>query len=163
MQNADYWIKNLQLTPHPEGGCYRETYRSSTLIEPPGFGGARSACTAIFFLLQGNEVSRLHRIRSDELWHFHCGSSLSLHMIAPDSAYSLQRLGPDAGAGERLQACVPAGCWFGATVNDPDSYSLISCTVAPGFDFRDFELAERKALLAAHPDHKTIIEQLTAP
>ncbi len=163
MDSANYWIKALKLVPHPEGGCYRETYRSSTMTEPAGFKDGRSICTAIFFLLQGKEVSRLHRMRSDELWHFHCGSSLSLHIISPDGAYRLLQLGPDAEAGEHFQACIPAGCWFGATVNEPNSYSLIGCTVAPGFEFRDFELAAKGDLLAVYPKHKAIIEQLTSP
>ncbi len=161
MHNADYWINGLDLTPHPEGGCYRETYRSRTLIDPPGFKGSRSAYTAIFFLLKGNEISRLHRIKSDEIWHFHYGSSLSLHIITTAGAHEIVRLGPDIGNGHNFQAMIPASHWFGATVDDPCSYSLVGCTVAPGFDFQDFELAERQKLLATYPMHKAIIKRLT--
>jgi hypothetical protein len=159
------WIRLLDLTPHPEGGYYRETYRSPETAAaahlPPRFAGPRAISTAIYFLLPGDQVSALHRIRSDEIWHFYAGSALTLFVIHPDGRLERARLGPDATAGERFQALVPVGCWYGATVEDPVSYALVGGTVAPGFDFADFELGERAALLREFPQHRAVIERLT--
>jgi RimJ/RimL family protein N-acetyltransferase len=113
-------------------------------------------------MLKDAEVSRLHRIKSDELWHFYDGSSLTIHMIAPDGSYQQATLGRDAHRGEALQVLVPGGTWFGATVDDPESYSLVGCTVAPGFDYRDLELGDPKSLLERYPQHRHIIDLLTA-
>ena len=160
MRTAAEWIEALGLVAHPEGGFYRETYRSSEVIEAGGlpgrFGGARAFSTAIYFLLPGHDVSRLHRIKSDEVWHFYAGSSLTLTLIHPDGRLDAARLGPEA-----FQAIVPAGCWYGAAVDDPASYALVGGTVAPGFDFADFELAERADLLARFPQHREAIVRLT--
>jgi len=164
-QNAAYWIQKLQLSEHPEGGYFKETYRSDEFIDgghlPERFTGARSLSTAIYFLLEGTQFSAFHRIKSDELWHFYTGSSLTLYVIDPKGSLSQIKLGSDFENGEVFQAVVKAGCWFGAVVNDPTSYSLVGCTVAPGFDFRDFELGERQKLLAWYPEHKVAIEKLT--
>jgi len=164
-KKADYWIINLNLESHPEGGYFRETYRASEDIPadalPEGFSSERSFCTAIYFLLKSGQVSRFHRIKSDEQWHFYTGSSLTLHIIDKNGKYSQKLLGPDLENGEVFQLIVPAGCWFGATVNNPDSYSLAGCVVSPGFHFDDFELAEREQLLEEYPEHKEIIERLT--
>ena len=148
MKTAQDWIKALRLAKHPEGGYYRETYRSTATI------GDRAVSTAIYFLLPAGEVSALHRIKSDELWHFYGGNSLTIHSIA--GRYSTIELSAD-----NPQAVVPAGNWFGATVET--GYALVGCTVAPGFDFRDFEIADRTALLAAYPQHRQVIERLTKP
>ena len=148
MKTAQDWIDTLRLTKHPEGGYYRETYRSTATI------GDRAVSTAIYFLLPAGEVSALHRIKSDELWHFYGGNSLMIHSIA--GWYSTIELSAD-----NPQAVVPAGNWFGATVET--GYALVGCTVAPGFDFRDFEIADRTALLAAYPQHRQVIERLTKP
>ena len=144
------WIESLQLAKHPEGGYYRETYRSQATV------GDRSVSTAIYFLLPATEVSVFHRIKSDELWHFYAGHPLTIHCIAPDGPYSAITLGAT-----NPQSVVPAGCWFGATVES--DYALVGCTVAPGFDFRDFEMAERATLLATYPQYRPIIERLTKP
>ena len=117
--------------------------------------------TAIYFLLKGDECSRLHRLKSDELWHFYCGSSLTLHIIDQNGTYSHLQLGHDHGA--VFQAVVQAECWFGATVDHSDSYALVGCTVAPGFDLHDFELGNRNELIEHYPEHKAIIEKLTTP
>lgn len=145
---AAYWIETLGLRPHPEGGYFRETYRSPF-------------STAIYFLLPGDQVSAVHRIRSDELWHFHAGSALTLSVIHSSGRLEEIALGPRADRGERLQAAVPAGCWFGASVDDRASYALVGCTVAPPFEFRDFELGDRARLLAEYPQHRDLIERLT--
>lgn len=162
-RTADEWIAALSLLPHPEGGYYKELYRSTGTIAadalPAAFAGARSYVTSIYFLLKSGECSHYHRLRSDELWYFHTGSSLTISVIGPDGALTRHRLG--AGAGDALQFTVPAGCWFGAEVDAADSYSLISCAVAPGFDFADFELGNRTELLRRYPDHAASIETLT--
>lgn len=164
MVHADYWIKNLNLQAHPEGGFYKETYRSSENIPAPGlpdrFGGSRSFSTAIYFLLRSEDRSLFHRIKSDELWHYHAGSSLSITVL-DDRGLTLHKLGPELEKGESLQIVIPAGSWFGAKVDQENSYTLSGCTVAPGFDFQDFELADRATLLKTFPTHPDIIEQLT--
>ncbi len=156
MKTAKDWIELLRLVKHPEGGYYRETYRSSGLIELPSFTGARAVSTAIYFLLPASEVSALHRIKSDELWHFYAGQALTIHCIAADGRATTIALNAD-----NPQAVVPAGCWFGATVEN--EYALVGCTVAPGFDFCDFEMARQPALMTKYPQHRQIIERLTKP
>jgi predicted cupin superfamily sugar epimerase len=164
-KDAAYWIKKLQLSEHPEGGYYKETYRSPELIEgdclPKRFGGPRCFSTAIYFLLEGDQFSAFHRIKSDEVWHFYTGSSLTLYIIHLNGELSEIKLGSNFEEGEMFQAVIKAGCWYGARVNDPNSYSLVGGTVAPGFDFKDFELAERKKLIELYPQHRSIIEKLT--
>jgi len=165
MPGTNDWIEALQLLPHPEGGFYRETYRAGERIArqhlPPRFTGDRSFVTAIYFLLRSQDFSALHRMRQDEIWHFYDGSSLTISVIDPGGELSAIRLGRDVRAGEVLQAVVPGGCLFGARVNAPDSFALVGCDVAPGFDFADFEMPARQELLAAYPQHRAVIEQLT--
>ncbi len=166
MKTAQYWIGKLSLDPHPEGGWFRETYRSDEIVVqdslPERYDGPRAFCTLIYFLLESGQVSRLHRLKSDEQWHFYTGSSLTIHIINPQGQYAQQQLGSDAEKGESFQAIIPAGCWFGATVNAEDSYTLIGCLVSPGFDFGDFELGTRSELLSRYPRHAVIIQKLTA-
>jgi predicted cupin superfamily sugar epimerase len=158
-------IAALNLQPHPEGGWYRETYRATETIAPAGlperFVGPRSVATAIYFLLTSESFSALHRIRSDEQWHFYSGSPLTVHVIHPDGRYAPIKLGQDLALGETFQAVVPHGCWFGATVDAPGSYALVGCSVAPGFDFADFEMADGDLLSKEFPQHKALIRQLT--
>jgi len=162
---AKDWIETLQLRPHPEGGFFRETYRAAETIArqhlPPRFSGDRAFSTAIYFLLEGRDFSALHRIRQDEVWHFYDGCSLTITSIAPDGALGVVRLGRAVRAGEVLQAVVRAGCLFGARPSDAGSYSLVGCTVAPGFDFADFEMPTRQELLERYPQHAAQIVQLT--
>jgi predicted cupin superfamily sugar epimerase len=162
--NARYWIEKLRLSPHPEGGYFRETYRADSIIPAsalPSFGGARSASTAIYFLLEGENFSGFHRILSDEMWHFYGGSTLAVHQIAPSGEHSSILLGSDPDAGEVFQAVVPAGYWFASQVADRHGWSLVACTVAPGFDFADFEMARREDLVARYPQHSDLIRRLT--
>ncbi len=147
---AARWIRSLVLTPHSEGGHYRETYR-----------GVGNVSTAIYFLLEGRQVSRLHRIRSDELWHHYAGGPLIVSAITPAGTLAEFTLGVDLDAGQAPQGGVPAGHWFGAALLAPDTYALVGCTVAPGFDFADLELARRETLLAEFPQHAALIERLT--
>jgi predicted cupin superfamily sugar epimerase len=163
MTTAAEWIERLGLVPHPEGGHYREAYRSAEVVPaaalPPRFGGDRAFCTAIYFLLQGQDFSALHRIKQDEVWHFYDGAALTVHVLDDAGEYSTIHLGRDAG--EEPLGVVPAGRLFGATVRDGRSWSLVGCTVAPGFDFADFELPGRAELCRLYPQHRTVIERLT--
>ncbi len=158
---ADDWIAHLQLGPHPEGGYFRRNYTAELTLDLPDRNGPRPVATAIFYLLKGGQHSRLHRLKSDELWHFHLGSVLTLHRLDLREGYVAAKLGADPAAGQHLQIVVRAGCWFGATMDDPAGFSLLGCTVAPGFDCADFELADRAALLHQYPQHVALIERLT--
>jgi uncharacterized protein len=164
-KDAAYWIEKLKLAPHPEGGFYRQTYRADLVLAgealPPQFAGPRAVSTAIYFLLEGEDFSAFHRLRSDELWHFYIGEPLVVHVIDGNGAYSEIHLGNNPEAGEVLQAVVKAGCWFASRVRDGKSFALVGCTVSPGFDFEDFELAKRAELVKPYPQHRKIIEQLT--
>ena len=158
-------IQALELAPHPEGGWYRETYRAAESIPraglPARFAGARAFATAIYFLLDATTFSALHRIRSDELWHFYAGSPLTLHLLTPAGEHRRLALGAEPARGAAFQATVPAGCWFGAEVERPGDFALVGCTVAPGFDFADFELGARAELCRSYPAHRDLIERLT--
>ena len=166
MQKAEFWIEQLQLEPHPEGGYYRETYRSLGSY-PFGadtrFGTPRSWATAIYYLLKGQERSKLHRIHSDEIWFYHTGSPLQVHLFPEHGEPSYFTLGVQAREGHTLQETVPAGCRFGACLEAPEeeNFSLVSCVVAPGFDFRDFVFAEKEELLRQFPLHSRLITLLT--
>jgi predicted cupin superfamily sugar epimerase len=161
------WIDALQLRKHPEGGWFRETYRSKELLSkaalPARFNGDRAFSTAIYFLLDGDDFSALHRIKQDEVWHFYDGSSLTIHVIESAGRHLAIKLGRDLQAAEVPQAVVEAGSFFGTVVNDTRSYALAGCTVAPGFDFADFEMPTREGLCQLYPQHRAIIERLTRP
>ena len=152
---AEALIKRFGLVAHPEGGYYRESYRSDGIIPQSGlperFTGSRHFSTAIYFLLEQGQYSRLHRIRSDEIWHFYLGGPLRLAMIHPDGKTDEIILGQDIAAGQTLQYVVPAGVWFGATPCAETDFSFVGCTVAPGFDFADFEMGKRESLKSAYP------------
>jgi predicted cupin superfamily sugar epimerase len=139
-------IEQLQLSPHPEGGHFRETYRGSQTVPTPR--GPRPASTAILFLLQAGERSHWHRLHSDEAWHFHGGGGLLVHELSPSGVAQTTRLGMELSRGEQPQHVVPAGHWFAAEPARGGAWSLVSCTVAPGFDFADFELAAPDQLTA---------------
>lgn len=164
MSDVETLINQLNLRRHPEGGYYGETYRSNTIIArdalPQDFNASRNICTSIYFLLPYGERSMLHRILSDEIWHYHAGSSLSIYVIT-EGKLSVHRLGPDLSAGETFQIVVPAKSWFGAVCNEENSFTLAGCTVSPGFDFNDFELAKRQMLLSEYPQYRREIEMLT--
>jgi predicted cupin superfamily sugar epimerase len=164
-KDVRYWIEKLQLEVHPEGGYFRQSYKADLMVTkdalPAGFAGDRAASTAIYFLLEGENFSAFHRLRSDEVWHFYAGDPLILHVIEPDGKYSSILLGCDPDAGQVLQAVVPAGRWFASHVADWKSHALVGCTVAPGFDFEDFELATRAELVANYPQHQDLIQRLT--
>lgn len=161
MKSASYWIEHLELIPHPEGGYYKETYKSEGLL-PKGnddtFPSERSFSTGIYFLLGPNDYSTFHRIKSDEMWHFYEGGPLEVYYFQN----GLQRivLGREIDKGQKLQAVVPANTWFASRPLTKD-YCLVGCTVAPGFDFRDFEMADAKSLHKQFPGNERIISELT--
>lgn len=152
------------MEPHPEGGWYRETYRSQEVVTasalPHGFDGNRNLCTAIYFLLTKDAFSAFHRIRSDEMWHFYAGDGLVIHELSSDGSYTPHQLGADLSNGESFQTVIPAGSWFASEVKTGGEYALVGCTVAPGFDFRDFELAKADTLASDFPHHRMLIERL---
>ena len=164
-ERIQYLVSKLGLQEHPEGGFYKETYRSEGIIPaeslPDEFSGPRNYSTGIYFLLTSDTFSAFHKIHQDEMWHFYEGSPLTVHMIDAEGKYTAQKAGLNFDEEEVPQFTVPAGVWFAAEVSEPDSYALVGCTVAPGFDFEDFELAEREILTAAFPEHSGIIEKLT--
>ncbi len=155
----------MALCPHPEGGWFAEVYRSPEIIDEaalaPRYGAARCLSTSIYFLLESGQCSTLHRLASDETWHFYDGSPLTIHMIDARGRYSTAHLGPDHAMGERFQITIPHDTWFGATVDDEASHTLIGCTVAPGFEYDDFEPGNRDRLCKLHPAHRDIIIRLT--
>ena len=161
---AKYFINNLQLQPHPEGGFFKETYRSSGTIAlkclPPYFNGERSYATSIYFLLQQGHFSAFHRIASDECWHFYEGGALLIHIIDKQGTYSCIRLGRKTGEGEFFQFVVPAHCWFASEPAPGTEFSLVGCTVSPGFDFADFEMADKKLLSGQFPQYHSVVNRL---
>lgn len=165
IRDVRYFIERLRLLPHPEGGYFRQSYRSDVVIGrealPAGFAGARTASTAIYFLLEGKNFSAFHRLRSDEVWHFYEGAPLLVHVIDQQGRYSRILLGRELEAGQVLQAVVRAGCWFASHVADWNSFSVVGCTVAPGFEFEDFEMGKRAELAAQYQQHRELIEQLS--
>jgi len=164
MGRAEALIASLALEKHPEGGWYQEVYRSAEAIPsaalPEHFFGERAYCTSIYFLLSGNEFSAFHRIRQDELWHFYEGDGLTVHVIDKAGNYGEKKLGRNLQDGESFQQLVEAGDWFGASV-PTGGFALVGCTVAPGFDFDDFEMARSDDLLMQYPQYEKIIKQLT--
>jgi predicted cupin superfamily sugar epimerase len=155
------WIDALQLQPHPEGGYFAESYRAEEAIPaqalPDRYQGERSFSTAIYFLITSEKPSRFHKVASDEGWHFYDGSPVRLHIISPQGDYTSVLVGCDLEKGILPQYVVPANHWFAAEVAEPDGFALVGCTVAPGFDFVDFDLAKREALIADFRDHREVI------
>lgn len=152
--------------PHPEGGHFAETYRASENIAhhalPVRFGGDRAFSTGIYFLLESHNFSAFHRIQADEMWHFYAGEALEVFVIEANTGdLSIIRLGNNPDSGETFQAVVPAGAWFASRPASGSTYALVGCTVAPGFDFADFEMAERNVLSQLYPQHAGLIGELT--
>ncbi|MEP3386875.1 MAG: cupin domain-containing protein [Reichenbachiella sp.] len=158
---ANYWIERLELEPHPEGGFFKETYRSSVSAEFTDFPSGRNVSTGIYFFLTSENFSAFHRIKSDEMWHFYAGDALSISVIDKNGKANEIILGLDLEKGQVPQAVVPANCWFASKVKDGGEYGLVGCTVSPGFDFEDFKMADRQHLIAEYPRHKELITSLT--
>jgi predicted cupin superfamily sugar epimerase len=164
MNSIENLVEKFGMKPHPEGGWYAESYRSTETINhsalPERFSGDRCFSTAIYFLLPAGVFSAFHRICSDECWHFYEGMPLNLYVIDKNGFLSIIKLGKNIDEGERYQAIVPAGCWFASMPATGEGFSLVGCTVSPGFDFEDFELAKRKQLSALYPMHEQLINRL---
>lgn len=160
-ENAKYWIDLLKLKKHPEGGYYRENYRSEEIIHkknlPDRYSGFRNFSTSIYFLLESHEFSAFHRIKSDEIWHFYAGSPLTIISINGNGQLTESNLGNNPENGEVFQHTIPKGNWFMARVNGAGSFSLAGCTVAPGFDFDDFELGKKDELIRKFPGHAQLL------
>lgn len=158
-------IEKLNLAPHPEGGYFKETYRAYEQIPVESLGdnysGDRNVATCIYFLLTSDNFSAFHKINQDEIWHFYSGSPILLHIISEKGLYESHQIGSNILNSEVPQFVVPGGSWFAAEVIDNNSYSLIGCTVSPGFHFDDFHLANREMLLQKFPEHAIIIQRLT--
>ena len=156
-QRIQELVTKFNLQAHPEGGFYSETYRSDQLTASQD----RNLVTCIYFLLTSENVSNFHRIKSDEMWFFHEGSSLTVHTLDPQNGHLQHTVGNAIQQGQTPQLVVPKNTIFGSSVTDKNSYSFVSCVVAPGFDFNDFELFTRDVLLEEYPESESIIRQLT--
>jgi predicted cupin superfamily sugar epimerase len=156
MTQLQQLINNLRLQAHPEGGYYKETYRAAQTLD----GQDRQLLTSIYFLLTAENVSKFHRIKSDELWYFHAGSPLIVHTLS-ERGHEQHHLGLDLSKGQQPFLWIPKDTIFGSTILNDEGYSLVSCAVAPGFDFRDFELFNAEQLLLTFAAHSEIIERLT--
>ena len=165
MRSADFWIQRLKLEKHPEGGYYRRTYTSDFQLKQPSlpknFHGDRPVCTHIYYLLQQNEFSAFHRIQSDELWHFYDGDTLKIYEINKDGSLNENILGLEIEKGQSPFCVVKAGNWFAAELITKSAYALVGCTVSPGFDFAEFEMAEKEKLVTQYPQYKDLILRLT--
>jgi len=162
---ARKYIEKLQLKAHPEGGYYREVFRAGEIILadhlPKRYKSSRNFSTSIYFLLEGNQVSNFHRLKSDEQWHFYDGSGIVIYVIEEGGNLSKILLGRNIEKGESIQTVIKHNSWFGAELIDKTSFALIGCTVSPGFDFSDFELGKKAKLLDEYPDYEYTIIKLT--
>jgi len=158
-------VSQLNLEPHPEGGFFRETYRSNSLVPNTVLGesyeGDRNYGTGIYFLLTADTFSAFHQIEQDELWFFHQGDPIELHVVSPGGKHEKFIIGNDLKNGESPQVVVPGKSWFAARVEGSGAYALVSCTVSPGFDFRDFVLPSCQELCKMYPQHEKLITQFT--
>jgi len=165
IKSAEYFIKQLKLEPHPEGGHYRRIYESSEFISkenlPKKYGSKRHYSTSIYYLLNKTEVSKFHKLKSDEIWHYYFGSSAMIYIIDESGKLNIKKLGPNIDEGEEFQVIIKSNSWFASELSNKDSFILVGCTVAPGFDFEDFELAEKSDLINNYPDYLDIISKFT--
>jgi len=165
MEIFKHLIENLNLKEHPEGGFYKEVFRSNLKIKKEflqlKYKNDRCLFTSIYFLLYGNKFYAFHKLKSDEIWHFYEGTRLLIHIIENKYSVKTIRLGDDLENGDTFQTVIKSGHWFAAEVEDKNSYSLVGCTVSPGFEYDDFELGKRSRLIRLYPKHKKIIERLT--
>jgi uncharacterized protein len=164
MMTSPQLIEEYSLQPHPEGGWYKETYRAKETISavslPERFGGNRSFSTAIYFLLEQGNFSAFHKIKSDECWHFYAGDTLHVYVLHDDGTMEIIKLGSNILHGEVFQYVVPANCWFASRPAPGSAFCFVGCTVAPGFDFVDFEMAKADELIALYPQYAAILTEL---
>jgi predicted cupin superfamily sugar epimerase len=155
---ASFWINHLDLQPHPEGGYYKEVFRSEKHVTRITSPNHLSACTSIYYLLEGKDFSGFHRIKSDELWYFHKGAALAIHVIGNNGAHAALELS-DTQSGS-LSLVVTAGQWFAAEIASGEGFTLVSCAVAPGFEFTEFEMADRQIMLSTYPQYLDLLARL---
>ena len=164
MINAATLVEKYQLEKHPEGGYYKETFKSNVVLPsaslPKDFGGDRVCSTAIYFLLEQGQFSAFHKIKSDECWHFYTGQTLEIFVLFENGHLEIIKLGNDIEHGEVFQYVVPANCWFASRPAAHSTFCFVGCTVAPGFDFKDFELAKKEDLIATYPKYEQQIKEL---
>lgn len=157
-KDANYYIDKLELKRHPEGGYYKSSFTSEKEID--ALGTKRNLFTNIYFLLGSEDVSHFHRLKSDEVWYYHAGSPLLVHVIDEQGDYREMKVGLDIENGEMPQAIVPKNSIFGSSVIEKGTYSLVGCMVSPGFDFADFELFTQEELLVTYPQYEKVIKKL---
>ena len=159
MKTKQEWINELKLEPHVEGGYFRQTYKAVETVELNDHR-IRALSTSILFLLSSNNPSHFHLLSSDEIWYYHFGHALTVHMIHPNGVYETVEIGP--GLGQKLQFTVPAGVIFGSTIesNNVEDFAIVSCSVTPGFEYEDFKLYTQDELLEKFPEHAQIIRRL---
>ncbi|NCD68446.1 cupin domain-containing protein [Mucilaginibacter agri] len=156
--SSAYWIKHLGLQPHPEGGFYKEVFRSGIKVSKDSSLTKKNACTSIYYLLESNDFSAFHRLASDEIWYFHKGWPMAIHAISEDGIYTLHQLSDTAEG--NLSVVIEAGIWFAAEIPSCSGFTLVSCAVAPGFDFAEFEMAELQTLANLYPQHTNLLQRL---
>ena len=159
MENAAYWINRLEMKPHPEGGYYRESFRSKQEVRRLFSAETRRACSSIYYLLESQDFSGFHRIGSDESWYFHLGEPLLIHSIHENGELLSRELSDLPGG--NLSLFIEAGLWFASSISSGRGFSLVSCAVAPGFEFSEFEMANREVLVHQFPQHTRIIRSLS--
>ncbi|MBN2486416.1 MAG: cupin domain-containing protein [Bacteroidales bacterium] len=163
MATKEYWIQHLDLKPHPEGGFFKEIFRSPLNIAkehlPVGYKSPRRLATSIYYLLRSGDISRMHRLRSDEMWYFHYGSPLKVIYIDREGKKHTKILGSKPEKAEYFFLHIPAGNIFAAEVIESGSYSLVSCVVVPGFEYDDFEMFDKDDLIQAYPKHAVLFEK----
>ena len=157
---AEDWITHLDMAAHPEGGYYKQSFVSQEKVIMATHSVERNLYTSIYFLLRSQDISHFHRLKSDELWYFHAGHGLTVHILDSDGNYRAEKLGLDIGAGERPQVLVERGSIFGSSIEAEETFSLVGCMVSPGFDFGDFELLLQDELLERYPNQEQIIRKL---
>jgi uncharacterized protein len=165
-KNAQSYIIQLNLQPHPEGGYFREVYHSNEIIKkkslPTRYDGNRNFSTSIYFLLEGEQKSKFHRLKSDEQWHFYDGCPVKIYILNENGELSVTTLGDNILNGEVFQTVIKRNNWFAAELIDKNSFCLVGCVVSPGFNFNDFELANRDELITTYPQHKGLVIRLTS-
>jgi predicted cupin superfamily sugar epimerase len=158
IQDAAYWIKHLNLLPHPEGGYYKEVFRSNEVVVRKSQTDFKQACTSIYYLLEAEDYSGFHRLASDEIWYFHQGESLHIHAIDNQGNYTRHELSSTTNGS--LSVVIPAGLWFAAEIPAKSGFTLVSCAVAPGFDFSEFEMAKKDELAEQYPAYTHLFNKL---
>lgn len=165
MDRKQELIEKLKLQAHPEGGYFRETYRSEGKISrdelSPAYSSSRNYSTCIYFMLTSETFSAFHKINQDEIWHFYEGAPIVLHTLSQEGKHQEFVIGNDFSEGQRPQLVVPGGNYFAARVSGSDKHALVGCTVAPGFDFDDFVLPTRQELIHKFPQHENLIKEFT--